>query len=512
MTHRGKGISMISLLAFCVSGTNAAEVGRSELSTEAIVSLPPLLVQSDQVGLWHYGYFTDLQILSCCEEEVTRGFVHRFLRAKAEFAELVPEDFRFAAPEFLILVPPARAKSIAKEMSQLMQEVSTSSPTISHLRVSAEDMTATYLILDPESDSQAPVAGHQDLKWMEKVQENRQPDYLRFTLSAEYISDQLTAQHHSMLPCLVSGLIDTFEAASETANGMYSDPDTRLTMDDWRAVRFDSEAPRPLLPLQELLSGPPAQNKDARYRRLWRAEAELFVRWALFGRSGNSADTFWRFARESARQPVTEQLFHSCFGTDYADCRDSLSDYLPVATRNPARWSLPVPEVPKLWLRSAKLEEIDWIKGEWNRLILTAVKQDFPALVPQYQQKSLTMLTRAVDRDKRSSRLLASLGLLRVEMGDDVAGKAALEEAFAAGSKRPLALAELARLRFSNIMSTKHEADPKLTEAEANEVLALLAEALKSPQRLRNAVPLARTVFEHLHRQPTTKERSLFYQ
>jgi hypothetical protein len=437
--------------------------------------------------------------------------VRRFLRAEAEFAELVPEDFRGGRPELVILIPPTQERSIAKEMNRLMREVSSSSRAILHLRMTEEDQTAMYFVVDPDFESDAPAA-HQEgavSRLLGKLTDDHQPDYLKFTLSAEYIADRLNSHRPAMLPCLVSGLTDTFEAVAETERGLYSQPDTLLTMDDWRAVRFDAEAPRPLLPIDELLGGPPSSEKDLRYRTLWRAEAELFVRWALFGRSGNGTENFWRFARESARHGVNEQIFQSCFGLDYSDCRDALSDYLQVAARKPANWSVPVPTVSKLWFRPAKLDEVDWFKGEWNRLILTAVEHDFPTLLPIYRQQALNTLNRALEHGLHNARVLSSLGLLRIEMGDDNAAMSALEEAVAAGAERPMVFTELARLRLAHYLSAKREPHLNLTESEATQVLDLVYRALKSSQRVHGAYPVARAVFQHLDRPPTPEENRL---
>ena len=142
---------------------------------------------------------------------------------------------------------------------------------------------ATFLIVDPDAKSETQAAGRPDLgsRWSEKRTEDRQPDYLRITLSAEYINDRLTTRRPAMLPCLVSGLTDVFQAAAETEHGMYSQPDTWLTMDDWRAVRFYSEAPRPLLPVEELICGLPPPEKDPRYCRLAPVSFDEFTKGCL---------------------------------------------------------------------------------------------------------------------------------------------------------------------------------------------------------------------------------------
>lgn len=505
-----KSLGLTLLCAFCVGRASAG--GETRDAAEMRVELPPFLVQDHQSARWLHGDFPNLEVLSSCDWEITNGFVRRFFRTKAEFSALVPEEFRGDIPELMILVPPAQERSIAKEMNRLMQDVSSTSRTILHLRASEEDESAMYFVVNPDFKTAAlgsfPKTGLPP--WPSTSADDGEPDYLRFRLSADYIRDRLNSRQPALLPCLVSGLTDIFEAVAETEQGLFSPPDTLLTTEDWRAVRFDAEAPRPLLPIEELLKGPPLVEKDIRYRRLWRAESELFVRWALFGREGNGAEKFWKFARESARQGVSESLFKSCFGLDYADCRDALSDYLPLATRKPVNWSAPVPEVSKLWFRSAKSGEIDWIKGEWNRLILPSVKRDFPTMLPVYQQQALTVLSRAQEHTVDKARTLSSLGLLRVKMGEKEEAMKALDEAAVAGSKRPLVLTELARLRLDYYLRKKREPDPKLTEDEATKVLSLLNLARKSSPRIQGRGSVAQTLFQHLNRLPTPEERRLW--
>jgi hypothetical protein len=172
-------------------------------------------------------------------------------------------------------------------------------------------------------------------------------------------------------------------------------------------------------------------------------------------------------------------------------------------------WSSQVPTIPKLWFRAAEPEEIDWFKGEWDRLILKAVERDFPTQLPIYRVQALKVLNRAVDRGERSARMLGSLGLLRIEMGDDMAAMSALEEAVAAGSDRPLVFVELARLRLAHYLESEPESNPKLTESEATQVLSLVREALKYRPKVQGASTVARAVFEHLNRNPTPEESHL---
>lgn len=502
-------ITLIALVAGYLHFAGTASIDRQELAAEATVQLPPFLVQGQTIS-WFYGELPGLCVLSACSRDVTKGFVGRYLRSKAEFAALVPEKFRQNEPELLILVPPKHAKTISREMSGLMHDVSNSAPTIAHLRVSGGDLTATYLIVDPDVQSEAPAPDRANpfgfRKWDSEVVDDRLPDYLRFTLSAEYVDYQLLARRSGMLPCIVSGLAATFEATAETAGGVASLPDTWLSMDDWRAVRRDPEAPRPLLPIEEVLRGPPPSSKDPRYVRLWHSEAELFVRWALFSDNGKHSEAFWRFALESSRQPLDEQNFQSCFGFDYSDGHDALSDYLPLAAGAPVKWSFPIPDSPSFKIHRADSEEIGWVKGEWNRLVLKAVGRDFPSLLPLYRRQALTILTRALSQGDRSARLVASLALVQAESGDDAAAMNSLEEAVSAGSRRPLVLAELARLRLKRYLEAKSGNNRKLTEAEASDIFSLVQKALESFPLVAEESAVVRAALDHLGRKPTSEE------
>jgi hypothetical protein len=503
MTGMRSHLLLAGALALGTHAAGDAHNAPAEIRSGYVVKMPPFLVQADVSTHWIYGEFSGVQVLSSCDGAVTKEFMRRFLQSEAEFAELVPGDFRSDVPELLILVPPSHARTIAAEMSELMRSVSTNAQTMSHLRISGEDSTATYFIVDP-TPGEAPARNRPS--WLEYIADSSDPDYFRFTLSIEYVLYRLSARQPAMLPCLQSGLADTFESAEETDRGMYSRVDSLLAGADWRAVRFDANAPRPFLPVEDLLGGPPPAAKDAANRRLWRAQSELLVRWALFAEAGKHATGFWRFARGSADHPASEKFFVDCFGLDYADCRDALSDYLPTAVHASAAWAASVPAIGRLWFRTAKPEEIDWCKGEWDRLILSAVKRDFPALLPQYRAQASTVLVRGLARGERSARMLGSLGLLQADGGDAAAARENLEEAVKDGELRPLVRTELARLRLAYFLEAKSSGDRTLTAAEASNVLGLLEPVLKSASRPRSALLVARSVFAHLDRQPTPEE------
>jgi tetratricopeptide (TPR) repeat protein len=168
-----------------------------------------------------------------------------------------------------------------------------------------------------------------------------------------------------------------------------------------------------------------------------------------------------------------------------------------------------VPVIPRLHFTKAKSEEVNGIKGEWNRVVLKVVEREFPELLPAYRQQALTELTKAVEQSGRSAQTVASLGLLLAQTGDKGEAMHLLEEALRKGAERPKVRIELARLRLANYLQAKTAPDPKLTESEVADILSLLSEFLKNPRPLYAAYDLARQVFQHVDRAPNPAESRL---
>jgi hypothetical protein len=135
-------------------------------------------------------------------------------------------------------------------------------------------------------------------------------------------------------------------------------------------------------------------------------------------------------------------------------------------------------------LRPANDVEVARIKGDWERLEIAYVKTQFPALAPKYLEQARRTLRRAYDRDSRDPRLLAVMGLCEVDAGNDVAAREFLEAAATpAGTLRPRAWFELARLRFAATAPPTTGAAIRLTPDQANAVLTplLATRALEPP-------------------------------
>jgi hypothetical protein len=142
-------------------------------------------------------------------------------------------------------------------------------------------------------------------------------------------------------------------------------------------------------------------------------------------------------------------MFAECFGFGYSDLRDRLSDYLPVAVKAPIR-IIPRnrPPFTRTEVKPATPAQIARLRGEWERLEISFVRERHPQFVSRYIEQARNNLRRAVGNGQRDPQLLATLGLCEIDAGDPSAALPWLESAAAANIVRPRVYFEIARLRW----------------------------------------------------------------
>ena len=187
------------------------------------------------------------------------------------------------------------------------------------------------------------------------------------------------------------------------------------------SIRRDPDFPRQLLPMAELFSAyrSAATRKDGQFIATWRAQAALFVRWALDPSVSPGPAALWKFVAGASARPVTEPFFQDCFGVNYADMLDRLTDYLPLAVKH----SLEIkpgelPAMPAIELRRATDAEVSRITGEWERLEVSYVKTRFPPLVEKYLDQARLTVRVAYNRGERDPGLQAVMGLDSLDAGE----------------------------------------------------------------------------------------------
>ena len=213
----------------------------------------------------------------------------------------------------------------------------------------------------------------------------------------------------------------------------------------------------------------------------WIEQAELFVSWGIDPVNGR-VDAFWNWVDRSSREPVTEAMFEEHLGMDFAAATRSIIAY--ATNHRGIRWVLPedLSQLPPHRLENASPLQIARIKGEWERLEARYVRKNQPDLEEHYVALARRTLRKPYDRGDRDPRLLASIGLLELEAGDESTAKAFLEEAVSGGVVRPRAYYELARMRYNYLLGRSTRNDGKYSVEQIDYILQpLLIGARQDP-------------------------------
>jgi hypothetical protein len=420
------------------------------------LELPPLEARSSAIGTvaWQYTAVPGYEVLTRCSPATTRQVLKNQVLLDRWLAAVVPEEFRprQSASQVFILDNQQLANPETKTVEGAPVRWLSGS-----LLLADRDLAIAYLRSDEtESD----------------------PDSRR--LARDRVFHLLEARRPRLPAWLIDGIgwLAAQSRLQDDAIGL--DPalwvDAVLTED----LRAHPDFPHPSLALPDLLEGgeprPSAENEEA--RRLWNSEAALFVRWALDGDASRRA-AFWNFVRRTTSGGASDAVCRECFGFGYADLRDRLSDYLPRALITPMQLDRGSTALPEVVLRPATSAEIGWLKGDWERLEIAYVKGRYPQHTDRYIAQARQTLTDALAKGDRDPRLLAVLGLLEADLGNNSAARQWLEVAATPQLVRPRAFYELARMRYLAALSQPAEANGLLSVAQVNGVL----EPLKSGYR-----------------------------
>jgi len=454
---------------------------------EPVVDLPPILVEglNGKGPRWKYARIPGFEILSCAEDDATERFTLKLYRLEAELTALISSNLlvRFDEPTTLIFYPQSRAESLSREMMEELEraQVARNSPgrvrAPPNLDMRDPDSSVLFSIIEDGGPAHSwhilgSIFGGLDLGSL--------------VLSPEHVA----ARAPSPPPWFVVGFARFYSSVMNSEEGMRFSPDPWLGDDEARRVRNRPDAFRPTLPLAELLIGrfPRAKADFAgrAYRELWMAEAELFVRWCVDGKmvaGGSARNALWQLVDAASRQPVTETLFRHYFGMGFSDARDELSDYLATTVGRQVQIHLDgLGPDPVVELSDAPPEVIHRIKGDWARRTLRLVREKYPKLLPVYIQQARDTLQKSYDQGEKDPRLVADLGLLYSDIGEDSAARHYLEESFRSGPMRASALAQLAHLRLED--AKRHP------QGEADRLSADQLEAILVPLRVaRRASP-----------------------
>jgi len=482
------------------------------------VMMPPFFVEERLIdGIrWLYGADGDLQVLSGCTSDTTAGFLRQITLQRNELRAFIPDEFLLHAslPTTLIIFP----ATLKRTMDQaLAREFEPGDPgaqrrfnPMNDLRLSEPDSSYIFIVYDDAAAAADPWtrgadgAGSLGRRWAV-----HSPAYVRFLLKAR-------------VPALpdwyVSGCVGLYEAMDFRAGGNSEEwiwqgasfrSDPWLSDGDASELRRHPEGARPLVPMRELLAARYPSSKTEQYRRVWEAQAELFVRWALSAGGDGGPERLQRLVKGATSARTTEEFFYSCFGMDYADALDALSDFLPRAVgRTLYVPPTAAPEILNFGLREATASEVRRIKGEWSRRVLGVIREDNPSLLPHFAGKVRASLDGALARGERDPDFLASLALFRIENGSPVDGVQLLEQYPGAPAARPMARLELAQRHLLDALARPTGTKGTLGDEQASALMREISASLRDAP-IEAAYRLAAKVFEHLGRDPDPSERRM---
>jgi hypothetical protein len=467
----------VSLAAGLVLGACAAGAAEGK-----VVALPPFLVEETTKALpWRYAEVAGLEVLSSCSEKLTRDLIANHHRLHALLGELLPPTLQLRTTEkpAMLFVDSAQQPPTSQEVVALMALTAAEQDRLVDAVVPLDDgklrrrpPPPRYTFLPNlrlwDRDAQALFAVVRQSEFVAN----------RVALTSDYVAYILRNRLPALPPWFISGVLTLFARAHFTEDALTLERLDWLSESGSAALKTGPEANRALLPLAEFFAGELSRTDPAQSEALslWQAQAALFVHWGIGGRGAPRRAALWKFTERASVEQLTEKLFQECFGVDFATAQKQLTAYLPEAMRDrlalrPAQR----PRLPDYPLRPATEVEIACLKGDWERLEIGYVKTQFPTLTQKYLDQARRTLMRAYDRGSRDPRLLALLGLCEVDGGNDTAAREFLEDA-ATRTKtlRPRAWFELARLRFAALRAQRAGAEPRLTPAQASEVLTPL--------------------------------------
>lgn len=440
----------------------------------APVELPPMLVEeTKETQRWLYVRDSGTEYLSRCSAATTRRYVEAWQRQHQLLRELVPEQFlaRMDAPAVMVLCPQDAKQPVSEEIQRMLRtEGGTRHGFAPNMRLNDYDTHATFVYIDEArfDDSTLIVA----------------PSHLHLLLERR-------------LPILPAWFTEGIERTYPDADFVRA-PVTLgplVWADRWTTaeLRRDREGARALMPAGEFFAPDALRGEANRHPKrieTMLSQVVLFFRWAVdSGRPTREA--LWRFAARAAEEPVTEEMFESCFGFGFSELRDRLSDYLGRAVQEAPRIDFgKLPALPRVEVRPATPNEIARLRGEWERLAIGHVQRLVPQVRELYVEQARRTLRRAFERGDRDPRLLATMALCEIDAGNDDGAREFLEPAVAAGVVRPRAYFELARLR-SLALRRNQPLNRLFTYAE----LATIFDPLRQVMRQSPAIPQAHMLF-----------------
>ena len=462
-----------------VLALGAGGINLTARAADAPVVLPPMLVEESKSGVpWYYVNVGGTEFLSRCSEYTTAEFVDAWLNRMQLMRVLVPEEFfaRADVPAVCVLYAQDLDQTLSVEIQHELQAAAASkgdSPDgtrvnlAPNMRLGDRDMHATIVYIDETTFAGAQLG-----------------------IASSHVRYLLQGRVPELPAWLVDGVERLWRGADFGLDPITLGPLVWYDQNESDELASDPTRPRALLPASELFAADLSrlmQNQHPRRLQIRAAQQELFVRWAITSGEATRA-ALWKFVARAAESPVTEELFESCFGFDFSELRDRLSDYLSIAVAESKRISPDkLPDLPRSKVERATPNQIARVRGEWERLAIWHVQRRFPQAREPYIAQARRTLRRAYNTGDRDPRLLAIMGLCEIDAGNPAGAPEFLAPAIDGGVVRPNAYYEVARLRFADLQREVPETQRML--------LTKLAPIIRPLQRALTQAPPLPEVF-----------------
>lgn len=481
-----KLLSGTPLVAKVDEASGIIAVTQSAAWGDHLVQLPPYLVGAG-TEIWRYARPGGFEVLSSCNDDVTRRVVEQIHRLREALALVVPADLLFQSelPVRYVIHTDNSPAALPEQLKARLEQWETNQQSVgADGAPGARNIGILRNYGFWEQDGQAIYFILNEARFQTS----------RLSFRADYVHELLVRRAPKLPTWFTEGMLELLRT---------------VTLDPYGAAIFtiDNRHPRRLpggvalfgplawptgksapkdggdeagawIPLEQLLA-PGQPGLDQLPASLWRAQAALLVRWALDG-DKDRREALWRLVREEATQgPVSAERFRGCFDQSMEKVDATLRRYQHRAVRRgfelrPRAFA----DSPVYVLKQASELEMAWVKGEVDRLKIGYVQRHYPQLTERYVEQARRTLLRAYDGGARDPRLYGLMGLCEVDARDDVAAQPWLERAVEGGESRPRVFYELARIR----QHTAHPADAPLSAAAAESIWALLeAAAAQNP-------------------------------
>ncbi|MFZ9682786.1 MAG: secretin and TonB N-terminal domain-containing protein [Cephaloticoccus sp.] len=458
--------------------TGIIEIFQAKAPAEAVVRLPPYTVEGDGTS-WRYAKMGNIELLSSCMDDVTNRVMVQLFRLQEALGQILPPDllFQSSAPVVYVLHSDldkaAVPQSLIDRLKQREQRPGTEPALSWNIGIMRSygfwdmDGRGIYFILNEGGF----MVG-------------------RLSIRGDYLRELLVRRSPELPAWFVEGVMELYPTVTLEPYGSQVfameiknrhkmpggvarvAPFVWISDEQTHAVRRGHKPD--FIPLAELLGGPPPPPSSLQVRQ-WRAQAALFVRWALDEVKGGR-EGLWQLARLADRKQPTEADFVGCFGMNYAEAEKDLRKYLGKAIRRefelkPEHYA----EMPAYTVRMANESDVAIVKGDLDRLKIDYVRRFAPRLVDRYVEQAVMTLRRGLDLGDSSLRLAGLMGLCECDVGDDLRARRWLEQAVAGGDTRPRVYYELARIRFQEQLARAPASG--LSETQIAELLRLLETA-----------------------------------